>query len=61
MNADRAPDHFSEGMAYVGIKGRWGFVDRSGNIVIEPKFTHADSFSNGLARVVTEQGVGYVD
>ncbi|KKK56337.1 hypothetical protein LCGC14_3065540, partial [marine sediment metagenome] len=30
---------------------KYGFIDRSGKIIVEPKFDHAESFSEGLAWV----------
>ncbi|MGZ0217241.1 MAG: WG repeat-containing protein [Acidimicrobiales bacterium] len=30
---------------------KYGFIDRSGKMVINPQFDYADSFSEGLARV----------
>ncbi len=42
---------FSEGLASVRIGDYWGFVNETGAVVIEPRFTHAASFSNGLARI----------
>lgn len=52
---------FSEGLApvCVGFDGfkdgidrtRWGYIDGTGTFVIEPKFTGAAAFSDGLARV----------
>lgn len=42
--------------------GLWGFVDTEGDIVIEPKYTNAMSFSNGLAAVCNEDGYwGFID
>lgn len=32
-------------------EGKWGFIDASGKVVIEPKYEAARSFSNGLAGV----------
>ena len=32
-------------------EGKWGFIDASGKVVIEPKYEDARSFSNGLAGV----------
>jgi hypothetical protein len=34
-----------------GIRGRWAYIDRTGQIVIEPKFDGARPFSDGLAAV----------
>jgi WG containing repeat len=35
----------------VFVKGKWGYIDRSGRIVIEPQFHYASYFSEGLALV----------
>jgi hypothetical protein len=40
--------------------GRWGFVDKTGNLIINPQFDEAASFTNGLARVKTGGRFGYV-
>jgi hypothetical protein len=34
-----------------GIRGRWAYIDRTGRIIIEPKFDEASSFSDGIAAV----------
>jgi hypothetical protein len=39
----------------------WGFIDKNGDIVVKPRFQHVKSFVGGLARVITEAGVGYID
>lgn len=42
--------------------GKWGYVDKSGSIVVNPQFASADYFSEGLARVQTTDGkYGYID
>lgn len=51
----------SSGYAAVELGGRWGFVDLEGNVVIEPQFEEAKSFSNGLAAVKKENQWGYID
>ena len=57
----------SEGLidAYDCTKSKTGFIDKTGNFVIEPKFDNAGPFSEGLARVtVTEGGeekLGFID
>ena len=33
------------------IGDKWGYIDKSGKIVIEPQFDDASSFSEGLAAV----------
>jgi hypothetical protein len=45
---------FSEGVAMVEVKGRVGYIDRSGEFVIKPQFLDGTSFSDGMARVVTD-------
>ena len=32
-------------------QGNWGYVDKSGNVIIEPQFGYALPFSDGVARV----------
>jgi hypothetical protein len=41
--------------------GKWGYVDRSGRVVIAPRFDRADRFSDGLAAVQDGAVLGYVD
>jgi hypothetical protein len=49
----------------VQVDGKWGYIDRTGTIVIPPQFGFAGSFSEGLARVLVgnmETGKwGYID
>ena len=52
---------FSEGLAGVRIKGRWGFIDMQGEIVISPQFDLVGSFSHGLAEVLIGDKVGVID
>lgn len=40
---------FAEGVAPVGE--RWGFIDKTGKVVIEPRFDRVDAFSDGMAMV----------
>ena len=42
---------FSEGLAAVCKDGKWGYIDTSGQYVIEPKYQSARSFSDGVAIV----------
>ncbi len=52
--------HFSEGLASVLMgftdysyynDGKWGFMDRTGRLIVEPWFDYASSFSQGLAMI----------
>lgn len=46
-----AQDRFGEGLWAVCQDGRWGFVDRDGQVVIPFRFAYAKTFSDGLAIV----------
>lgn len=53
---------FSEGLASVKIKGKWGYINRSGSIVIQPKFNEVSPFINGLAYVkVNAASEGFIN
>lgn len=53
---------FSDGLAAVLINNNWGFVDRSGRVVIPPKFSEfRTTFSDGLAPVREENSIGYIN
>ncbi len=48
---------FSEGLAmFRDTKEKWGFVDSTGHILIEPRYQYARPFSDGLALVVDDSG-----
>ncbi len=51
----------ADGLIAFENNGKWGFVNTSGEIVIEPKFDKAKSFSNGLAAVCTNDKWGFID
>ncbi len=44
---------FSGGLAAVRRHGKWGYVDTEGRFVIEPAYTSAGDFAEGLAGVTT--------
>lgn len=62
---------FNDGLAaYLGKEGKWGFLDRSGKVVVKPQFTSLaindkrpslHPFNDGLAAVGTEKGWGYIN
>lgn len=58
----RRPEKFSEGMAGIFIEGGvgFGYIDKLGNTVIKPAFGAMSAFSNGLARIMTKGGAGYI-
>jgi hypothetical protein len=55
-----SPKSFSEGLAAVNVDGKWGYIDKTGQIVIEPKFDRPGVFSGGLARVTIGKKRGYI-
>lgn len=58
---------FSEGLieAYDNGKGKYGFIDKTGEFVVKPEFNQAGPFVEGLARVTSivdgEEKVGFID
>ena len=55
-------DCFFEGLAAVEVDGLWGFIDKNGEMVIEPRFRAVGIFSEGLAAfVIDASGWGYMD
>jgi hypothetical protein len=66
--SDEVAGSFSEGLAWVHSgfgegyeRARYGYLDRTGNIVIPYRFIKADDFSEGLAAIRLEDGWGYID
>src|SRR6185369_4858024 len=47
----------------VQIAGKYGYIDKTGKMVIKPDFAGASRFSEGLAAVQPRQGskVGFID
>jgi hypothetical protein len=56
-------DLFAENDGYAAVKtnGKWGFVDKSGNMVIQSEYDNARSFSNGFAAVKVNGKWGFID
>ena len=53
--------HRTGALLPVRQNGKWGYIDRTGKIVIKPQFLSAEEFSEGLAAVTvrTKQGLVY--
>lgn len=47
---------FSEGLAAVCKNGKWGYIDTTGTLVIDPQYQQANPFSEGYALVKNMQG-----
>ena len=52
---------YSEGLAPVKTVGKWGFIDKTGQMVIAPQYDEAYPFSDGLASVELGKRAGYID
>ncbi|HYC84611.1 MAG TPA: WG repeat-containing protein, partial [Chryseosolibacter sp.] len=52
---------FSEGLAAVRLNGKWGFVDKTGKLVIPLRYDFVGNFSEGLATVTVNDKRGFID
>ena len=52
---------FSEGLAAVRIEGAYGFIDRTGKVVIAPRFQAVSSFTGSFAEVRLGNASGIID
>lgn len=43
------------------LDGRWGYINKSGTMVVKPRFERALGFSQGRARVRVGDKWGYID
>jgi hypothetical protein len=53
-------DNFSDGLAAVH-KGGWGYIDRTGKVVIPARYLQARPFSEGVAPVKGQSGWLFID
>src|SRR5680860_459435 len=52
---------FAQELALVREGGNFGYIDKAGKYVIEPKFDDAKSFSDGLAAAEQDKMWGFID
>ncbi|MDQ3818216.1 MAG: WG repeat-containing protein [Acidobacteriota bacterium] len=53
---------FSEGLLPLALsRDKYGYVDKTGRMAIEPKFDYAGDFSEGLAGVWVGDFIGFID
>lgn len=52
---------FVEGMASVKLKGKYGYIDKTGTEIVVPKYSYAGYFIEGLASVGLDGRYGYID
>jgi hypothetical protein len=53
--------HFNEGLARWKFGNKYGFIDKTGNVAVEPKYDRTFEFSEGLAAVLVDGKWGYID
>ncbi len=51
----------AEGLAPVKVGERWGYINRTGKVVIPPRFRLAGPFAEGLAAIEVDGKYGYID
>ena len=65
LNSVERSRAFHEGFAAVLIKGKWGFINTEGKIVIQPQFEGVSNFGDGFAVFLTtvkeEKLYGYIN
>jgi WG containing repeat len=44
-----------------GFRPLFGYIDKTGKVVIKPQFSIVSQFNSGLAFVSYENGVGYIN
>ena len=49
------------GIAYQDPNGKWGYMNKKGEVLIEPQYMGAKSFSNGLAAVCIDGNWGFIN
>jgi hypothetical protein len=61
VNGSASGIDFSEGVAATRVKGKVGFMDKTGAVVIEPQYDDVFPFSDGFAAVQLGDRWGYID
>jgi hypothetical protein len=59
--AKKGRPHFVDGRECIKVKNKYGYIDRTGKMVIKPQFDNAGDFSEGLAMVSISDRWGYID
>ena len=60
-HSSRSPGNQSPALFAVEEKGKYGFIDSAGKMVISPKYSSTQPFSEGLAAVTVGRKTGYID
>lgn len=56
-----SPSIFREGLAAMPLDGKYGYIDKTGNYVISPRFEYAFPFTGERALVKQNGKFGYID
>jgi hypothetical protein len=54
-------DGFASVASISGNTWKYGFIDRAGNYLVQPKFDYTDHFHNGMAAIRVGNKWGYID
>lgn len=60
-------EKFSEGLARVRVEDKYGYINKAGQVVVEPKYDYPSNdkdcslFSEGLACISVNDKLGYID
>lgn len=58
---DQAMEFQADGIAVVGIDGKYGLINYGGNFVVKPIYNSISDFSEGRAQVIDEEGFKVID
>lgn len=58
---DEGAGKFSKGLTVVKLEKKWGFIDNTRKLMIQPQFDYAFGFSEGLAAVEKDQHYSFID
>ena len=61
-------ENFSEGFAAVCVgvdleekTSKWNYINKNGDFISDEQYKNCQSFSDGMGRIITEDGTGYID
>lgn len=61
-------EDYSEGFAAVCVgvdleekTSKWNYIDKNGDFINDKQYRNCQSFSDGMGRIITEDGIGYID
>src|SRR5205814_7895132 len=60
-NISDSPDNEENPLFRIKQDEKWGFIDKKGNVVINPQFEYVAPFSEGLAAIKVGYRYGYID